>query len=218
MPYVAVKIAQSIDGKTAARNGTSKWISSAPSRKFARSLRSGSDAVIVGINTVLADDPFLLDGKRGPCAFSRVIVDSRLRTPLESNIIKTRNRSPVIIAATGLAPASRIKKFSALDNVKVIKFRARKGRVPLKAMLRRLAREEMVSVFAEGGGELLGSLLDGSLIDEVLVFIAPKVIGGPYSSVKGLGASDISRALDLEDILLARSGDDVFIRGLIRKK
>ena len=216
MPYVTVKLAQSLDGKIAARDGTSKWISSGLSRAFARRLRPGFGAIMVGINTVLNDDPFLIDEKKKGYSLKRVIVDSRLRMPLGSNIIKTRKKSPVIIATTPLAPEARLEKFRGMEGVDLIVTPARGKKVSMKRLLRELARRGVVSILAEGGGELIGSLLDGALIDEAMFFIAPDLIGGPYSSVKGLGVRNISKAVELRGLEVRRSGRDIFVRGFLK--
>ena len=215
LPYVTVKLAQSIDGKIAARDGSSKWISSDVSRKYVRKMRPDFDAIVVGANTAVNDDPFLLDEKRKGYNVSRVVIDSRLRIPLGSNIIKTAERSPVIIATTELAPAGKVKKAQGIKGVEIIKTRSRTRRVPLRAFLSKLAHKGIVNVLVEGGGELVGSLVDEKLVDEVMFFIAPKIIGGGYSSVKGSGAADITKAVELDDIEIKKYGKDIFVRGTI---
>ncbi len=215
LPYVTVKLAQSLDGKIAARDGTSKWISCGASRKYVRKIRHDFDAIVVGCNTVLKDDPFLLDEKRRGYGVSRVIVDTRLRTPLDSHIIRTAEKSPVVIGTTELAPPSRVERFRKISGVEVIVTRSKKSKVSLRSFLARLARKGMVNVLVEGGGELAGSLIDEALVDEAIFFIAPKIIGGSYSSVKGKGVRTISEALELRDVRVKRFGEDVFVRGVI---
>ncbi|RKY42651.1 MAG: bifunctional diaminohydroxyphosphoribosylaminopyrimidine deaminase/5-amino-6-(5-phosphoribosylamino)uracil reductase RibD [Candidatus Makaraimicrobium thalassicum] len=214
LPYVTVKLAQSVDGKIAARDGTSKWISSDTSRNYVRKIRSDFDAIAVGVNTVLKDDPFLFGTKRRGSDVPRIIVDTRLRTPLDSNIVRTADRAPVIIGATELAPRSRVERFRRVRGVEIVVTRSKRSKVSLKVFLARLARKGIVNVLFEGGGELIGSLMDESLVDEVMFFIAPKIIGGSYSSVKGKGAGNIAGVLGLRDVEVRRSGDDIFVRGL----
>ncbi len=214
LPYVTVKLAQSVDGKIAARDGTSKWISSDVSRKYTRGIRSDFDAIIVGSNTARMDDPFLLDEKKRGYDVVRVIVDTRLRTPAVSNIIKTADKAPVLIGTTELAPKSRVERFRRLRGVEVTVTRSKKGRVSMKPFLRELARKGMVNVLVEGGGELVGSLIDESLVDEAMFFISPKIIGGSRSSVKGSGAKSIAEALELRDVEVKEFGGDIYIRGL----
>ncbi|MFC1548740.1 bifunctional diaminohydroxyphosphoribosylaminopyrimidine deaminase/5-amino-6-(5-phosphoribosylamino)uracil reductase RibD [Candidatus Omnitrophota bacterium] len=215
LPYVTVKLAQSVDGKIAARDGSSKWISSKLSRKFVKKIRSEFNAIVVGANTVANDDPFLLDEKRKGYDVSRVVVDTRLRMPFNSNIIKTANRAPVIIGTTELAPDGKIAKFHRVKGVKVIKTKSKRGKVSLKPFLTKLAQEGMVNVLVEGGGGLVGSLIDEGLVDEAMFFISPKIIGGEYASVKGKGVPSIGKALKLDDLEIKRSGEDIFIRGLV---
>ncbi|MEA3489682.1 MAG: bifunctional diaminohydroxyphosphoribosylaminopyrimidine deaminase/5-amino-6-(5-phosphoribosylamino)uracil reductase RibD [Candidatus Omnitrophota bacterium] len=215
IPYVTVKLAQSIDGKIAARDGSSKWISSDQSRKYVRKIRSEFDAIVVGVNTVISDDPFLLDEKKRGYAVARVIMDTRLRTPMDSNIIRTAGKAPVIIGVTGLAPRSRVERFNRTEGVEVIVTRSKEGRVSLKSFLRALAGKGIVNVLVEGGGELAGGLMDDSLVDEVMIFIAPGIIGGTRYSVRGKGIANISEMLKLRDLKVKRFGEDIFVRGLL---
>ncbi len=217
LPYVTVKLAQSMDGKIAARDGSSKWISSAVSRKLVKKMRAGYDAILVGSGTVIKDDPFLLDEKRKGYAVSRVVADTRLRTPFISNIINTARKAPVIIGVTGLAPGEKIKKFSKIKGVRVLKVKSKNKRVSMKSLLSALARDGMVNILVEGGGELVGSLIDDGLVDEVMFFISPKIIGGGCSSIKGKGAPNIAKALDLRELQIKRSGEDIFVRGRVVK-
>ena len=215
LPYITVKLAQSIDGKIAARDGTSKWISSDASRKYTRKIRSDFDAIVVGSNTACKDDPFLLDEKRHGYDVARVIVDTRLKTRIDSNIVKTADKAPVLIGTTELAPRSRVEKFRRIKGVEVVVQRSKKKRVSMKPFLRALARKNMINILVEGGGELVGSLMDESLVDEVMFFIAPRIIGGGYSSVKGKGAGNITEALKLRDVEVKKFSSDIFIRGLM---
>jgi len=215
LPYVTVKLAQSVDGKIAARDGTSKWISSDISRKYVRKIRSDYDAIMVGSNTAVKDDPFLLDEKRRGYDVTRVIVDTRLKLTVDSNIIKTADKAPVIIGTTELAPKSRIEKFRRIEGVEVVVTRSKRAKVSLKAFLRALGRKGIVNILVEGGGELVGGLIDGSLVDEAMFFIAPRIIGGGYSSVKGSGAANIGAAPELRDVEVKNFGRDIFIRGSV---
>ena len=215
LPYVTVKLAQSIDGKIAARDGSSKWISSEASRRYVGKMRRRFDAVMVGINTVLKDDPFLLDEKRRGYRTSRVVLDTRLRIPVSSNIVQTADRSPVIIGTTKLAGTAKRERLRRLPGVEVLVTRQKGKKVSLKPFLRALGRKNFVNILVEGGGELAGSLLDEGLIDEVLFFVAPKLIGGGYSSVKGKGAENIMSVPELDNLEVKRSGSDILIRGTV---
>jgi diaminohydroxyphosphoribosylaminopyrimidine deaminase/5-amino-6-(5-phosphoribosylamino)uracil reductase len=215
LPYVTLKLAQSVDGKIAARDGSSKWITSGASRKFVKKFRSDFDAIAVGINTVLKDDPLLL-GKTGRGKrIKRVILDSRLRIPLDSRIIKTAAKHPVIIATTGLAPRSRVKKLRGMKGVDLVEVKSKEKKVPIRPFLRKLAQKGIVNLLVEGGGELAGSFLDEGMANEAMFFIAPKIIGGGFASVKGRGVRNIGSAVILNNIEMKRFGPDIFIKGTL---
>ena len=206
LPYVTLKLAQSADGKTSAKDGSSKWITSKASRDYAKNLRSNFDAIIVGVNTAVNDNPLLLgEGRRGK-QIIRVVVDSRLRTSLDSKLIRTAAVSPVIIATTELAPRGRLKKFSGLKGVEIMETKSKKKKVPLKPFLKKLAQKGIVDSLVEGGGQLAASFMDEGLVDEVMFFIAPKIISG---------AKTITSAMDLRNTKMKKIGSDILLRGLV---
>ncbi len=216
LPYITIKLAQSLDGKIAARDGTSKWITSARTRKFVRRMRSSFNAIAVGVNTVIKDNPLLLGhgGEGSRYNPTRVIVDTRLRIPAGSNIIKTASAAaPVIIGTTELAGKKTVEKFKRFENVEVIVTRSKKARVSLRSFFAKLAEKGIVNVLVEGGGEFAGSLIDESLADEIMFFVAPSVIGGVCSSVRGKGARNITEALTLKNMCVKRFGEDLLIHG-----
>ncbi len=217
MPYVTVKLAQSLDGKIAARDGTSKWISSLESRRYVKKIRSRVDAVMVGINTVLNDDPTLKAQKRSGKKVVRIVLDSKLRTPERSRLVVTADSLPLILATTSEAPSKKIKSLSRKNGVEVIVAKADKGKVGLKDLFRDLAKRGIVSILSEGGGELAGSLFDGKFASEVIFFVAPKILGGKKVSVAGQGASNISDAIILRDKEVFTSGGDVVVRAKVGK-
>jgi len=213
LPYVTVKLAQSLDGKIAARDGSSKWITSARTRGYVKKMRMNFNAVVVGANTACQDDPFLLGpGKRG-YATARVVVDSTLRIPFSANLIKTSHKAPVIIVTTERALPRKVERFRKISGVDVIVTKSRGGRVPLKYFLKELGRRGIVNVLIEGGGSLAGALLAEKLIDEWMFFIAPKILGGSCDSVKWKGAESIKKAVELKDIRVESFGEDILIRG-----
>lgn len=216
-PYMTLKLAQSLDGKIAASDGTSKWISSRVSRASVKKMRASFDAVMTGINTVVEDDPFLLAAPQKARNTARVIVDSRLRISTRSNVIKTAGVSPVIIATTVHAPGKKVRAIKALRDVEVITVKSSGRRVDLGCFLGKLAERGIVNVLVEGGAELAGSLMDEGLIDEVIFFIAPKILGGAMTSLRGKGASSIDRAVRLDNIEVGTSGGDVLIKGTVRR-
>ena len=215
LPYVTVKLAQSLDGKIAARDYSSKWITSPEARKLVKKMRSKFNAIMVGSNTVSKDDPFLLDEKRRSSKVMRVVVDSRLKIPIDSNLVKTRNKAPLVIGTTELASRNKEARLRKMDNIDIIRMGSKEGRVPLKTLLKSLAARGAVNILVEGGGRLVGSLMDGRLVDEVLFFISPKIIGGSFSSIMGRGAANIREAVRLENIKMRKIGGDILVRGRV---
>lgn len=212
MPYVTLKIAESLDGKIATKTGDSRWITDTDSRVYVHKLRSRADAVMVGVNTVIKDDPLLLPGAAGlklPC---RIVVDSSLKTPPGARIFSRVKESPVILAASRKASAGRIAKFRKIG-AHVIVVRLKEDRIDLKELLRRLGDMGITDILAEGGSELGASLIEERLVDRLLFFIAPKIIGGRAAvpSIGGRGAAGMKSAVSLRDIRLKRFSKDILI-------
>lgn len=212
-PFVTVKSAASLDGKIATRCGESKWITSKASRAYAHSLRRYYDAIAVGINTVLKDDPCL-----EPCnsnhRFVKIIVDSDLKIPLTARLLKTKSK--VIIAAVRKNEAK--EKQLIKRGVEVFYTRKSSSRVDLKELLKKLNVLKIRNILVEGGAELVGSFLDEHLVDKALFFIAPKIIGGrrALSAVGGEGIKELDHAVCLKDFKIQRIKDDIFIEGYLK--
>ena len=217
LPFVTLKFASSLDGKIATFSGESQWISCAESRKYAHHLRDINDAILVGIGTVLADNPSLttrlVEGKNPV----RVIVDSNARIPLDSKVV-TDKSARTIIAVTENAPAEKISKLKARD-AEII-FCGGEKRVDLKILMEKLAELEITSVLVEGGGTIHFAMLKSGLADKILAFIAPKIIGGAKSltSVEGLGFEKLAEAVDLSNFTAEKIGEDFLLSGYIREK
>lgn len=209
LPFVTVKAATSLDGRIATRAGDSKWITDGEARQRARSLRAQHQAVLVGINTVLADDPDLGVHRRGAPQPWRVVLDSRLRIPPAARLVRS-GRS--IIATTFAAPVVRRR---ALELAGAVVWTFGGTQVPVVRLLRRLAEGGILSVMVEGGGEVLGSFFDARLVDRVFWFIAPLVIGSAAAraSVAGRGARYLSSAHRLKGASIERVGDCWLARG-----
>lgn len=175
-PFVLLKAALTLDGRIATAAGESRWITSPAQRRAARGLRRLHDAVLVGIGTVIADDPLLLPepGLRRP--FRRVVLDSRLRLPPGSRLARSARRAPVI-ALVARAPAGRRRRLEALG-VEVVECASRAWRVNPGAALQALRERGVSSVMVEGGSEVLGSFLAARLVDQVALFRAPLLLGG----------------------------------------
>ena len=218
MPLVTTKFAMSLDGKIATRTGDSKWITSEESRRYVHTLRAQSDAIMVGIGTVLADDPQLTardsDGAPLPRQPLRVIVDSSGRLPPDAVLLRQPGRTLVFVSDEAEARQSGLESSRA----ELIVAPGNDGRVDLLAMLSELGRRQITSLLVEGGGALLGSLFDERLVDKVIGFIAPVIIGGSTapSPVSGSGVERIADAMRLNGVRIEHFGDDVAIMGNVR--
>jgi diaminohydroxyphosphoribosylaminopyrimidine deaminase/5-amino-6-(5-phosphoribosylamino)uracil reductase len=223
LPFVTVKFAMSLDGKIATRTGDSKWISNEESREYVHQLRRVADAIMVGVNTILVDDPLLtvrhgLEQAGVQEKPIRVVVDSKAHTPPTAQVFKQPGR--IIVAVTPAAPTSNIKELEKAG-AEVLELPSREGFIDIEALLVELGKREITSVLVEGGGTLLGSFFEPfefyekCLVDKVIAFIAPVIIGGRDAklAVGGKGAERITDALRLSRVKVERFGDDVMICG-----
>lgn len=230
-PFVVMKTAMTLDGKIAATSGDSKWVTGEEARLMVHRLRDRYDAIMVGIGTVLTDDPALttrLPEAKGRDPI-RVIVDSRARLPLESRVItqlpqrvvtdKTTNTSmaPTIIATTNLAPQAKLK---ALEKAGawIMVTPAKDGQVDLAKLMEQLAAEGITGILLEGGSQLNASALETGIVDKVISFIAPKIIGGREAPgpVGGVGITKMNQAIQLSNIAVEQIGQDIIIEGYIK--
>ena len=197
LPLVTLKFAQTLDGRIATATGKSQWLSSEKFRRLAHQLRATNDAVMAGIGTVLADDPQLtvrLVRGRQP---TRIILDSRLRIPLEARVIKSRELAPVIIATT---PRADEKKISLLRNKGIevlVIYEDETGGVDLKELLKTLGERGISSVLVEGGAGVITSLLRQNLVDKVITAIAPRIMGKGIEAVGELNLREVNQTLAL---------------------
>jgi len=216
MPYVTVKVAQSLDGKIATKTGDSKWITSDKSRLQAHRLRQGYDAVMVGVNTILRDNP-KLDAWFSKSQPAKIVVDSQLSTRQDANIFS--KGASVIIATLSSAPGQETQNRQALGGkARILEVKEDAGQINLRDMLKKLAQMEISNILVEGGGTLIGSLIDKGLVDKIMIFISPKIIGGKdaISSVMGEGISRIDKSVRVKDAKVKRIGEDIFIEGYIK--
>ncbi len=217
-PFVLAKYAMTLDGKVAARTGDSRWVTGPAARAYVHRLRAQVDAVVVGVGTVLADDPALTARPEefgGPPPTRqplRVVVDSRGRTPPAARVLD--GTAPTLIAATPLADPEKLEAFKA-RGAEVLILPAAGGRVDLEALMAELGRRQVAWLLVEGGGRLLGSLFDLGLIDRVLAFVAPKLIGGAEAPgpVGGSGRPRMADAVRLEGVEIERLGEDLLVSG-----
>ena len=209
-PFVALKFAASLDGKLATRFGDSHWITNEAARAHARKLRGRFQAVLVGITTVLRDDPHLGVRTRGKNDPVRIILDPHLRIPLSARVLRDSN----VIIATSRVASRRKKRILEKYGITVLTFRGK--RIPLRALLATLRKMNIVSVLVEGGGEVLGSFIDEKLCDRAYVYLASILIGGKDAiAIAGRGARRIEDALQLKDVSVTRFGDNTLISGSI---
>ena len=214
-PLVTAKFAMSLDGKIATRAGDSKWITGEESRRYVHELRARSDAIMAGIGTVIADDPQLTarrpDGTPLPRQPLRVVVDSTRRIPLEATLL--RQPGETLIAASGGSEEKLAHLEEAGAEVQTLS--APDGRVDLLVLFTELGDRGVTSVFVEGGATLLGSLFDAGLVDRVVAFVAPVIIGGDsaLSPVGGTGVDLMADALRLSDVQIETFGEDVAVTG-----
>ncbi len=196
LPYVILKMAQSLDGKIAARTGESRWISSQPARRFVHQLRGQADAILVGKNTALQDDPALLGGEGGTKPW-RVVLDSHLQVSRASRIFKGSQLTLVAISERDL---NRLPENSKQRGIIFLPVPEKKGRLELRVLFRKLAEMGVQTLLVEGGGEVAWSLLQERLVDRLIWIVAPKILGGrgTKTSVEGEGIDQLTKAFSLE--------------------
>lgn len=218
-PFVILKAAASLDGRVAAESGDSQWITNEKSREYVHQLRSAVDAVLVGIGTVNKDDPKLtcrLKNRKGKDPI-RIVVDSTLSISPKAKVLNLNSQALTIIATTPKAP---LKKRALIEKkgARVLVIPS-KDRVDLRLLMEILGKEEITSVLIEGGSEINTSALHSGIVDKVLFFYAPKIIGGKQAPlmVGGKGIARVKDALVLHNITTQRFSDDVMIEGYIKK-
>lgn len=216
LPLVTVKVGQSLDGRIATYSGDSKWITSDKSRAYAHKIRKDYAAIMVGVNTVMRDNPRLNAwfSKQQPI---KIIVDSNLSTPENANIFA--DNSQVIIITLPSRPGQETDNRKRLfEKAKVIEVKEKFGQINLRDALRKLSRLKIADILVEGGGTLIGSLFDEKLVDKVLFFISPKIIGGKdaVSSVMGKGVKRVDQAIKLRDIKFKHFAEELLVQANIK--
>lgn len=214
-PLVTLKVAMSLDGKISSWDRSSRWITGEEARREGHRLRGESDAVAVGIETVLADDPELtvrLD-PAWPREPYRVVVDSRGRTPLTARVLASGRPERTLIAVTPAAAAERVEALEA-RGARVLRLPSRDGRVDLSALLAELAEREVTALLLEGGGELNAAFLEAGLVDRVRVFMAPILLGGRQAPTPVAGSGrGLKEAFRLSGMRVRPVGMDLLIEG-----
>ncbi len=218
-PFVVCKMAMSLDGKIATVSGESKYITHPQSREWVHRLRSELDAVMVGINTVIKDDPLLtvrLENQSGRNPH-RVIIDSTLRIPLEARVLDKDPVAKTLIFTLESAPVEKRKHLEAQGALVFSVKKNDQGKVLLRSVLEQLGQMEISSLLIEGGAEINASAFQENLVDKVICFIAPKIIGGRNAPtpVGGKGILKLSEAIPLYEVQARMLGEDVMIEGYV---
>jgi diaminohydroxyphosphoribosylaminopyrimidine deaminase / 5-amino-6-(5-phosphoribosylamino)uracil reductase len=215
-PWIIAKWAMSLDGKMATASGESRWISNEKSRAVVHKIRGRMDAIIVGRETALRDDPLLTARPPGMRTALRVVLDTRASLSSESQLVRTANQIPVLVAVGKQAPSSNRRQLQDAG-CEVFECQGETHIDRLHSLLEELGRRRMTNVLVEGGGKVLGSLLDARQIDEVHVFIAPKLIGGSGAGAPftGVGIVQMAYVLCIDTPVVENLGGDVYIHGRV---
>jgi diaminohydroxyphosphoribosylaminopyrimidine deaminase/5-amino-6-(5-phosphoribosylamino)uracil reductase len=217
IPFVILKVASTLDGKIATRNGDSKWITGEVSRRFVHRLRDQADGVLVGIGTILKDDPLLTARVRGAHVPYRIVLDSRLRIP-EGAKVFGRDPSRVILVTTNRGPREKVERLRG-RGARVLLVDSNQGRVDLKACLKGLAGMGIMTLLVEGGSQVNGSFLEEKAVDKFYLFFAPSWMGDrkAVGIFGGEGMRDLRETTGLEGVRVRRSGMDFLLEGYVAK-
>ena len=217
-PFIVLKAAMTLDGKIATATGQSKWITNETSRAYGYKLRDIYDGIMVGINTVIEDNPMLtarVDGGKNPI---RIVVDSSLRIDINANVVQDKS-AKTIVATTDKADKDKILKLQAQDIDVIVVDKDENDKVDIEKLLDILGQQNICSILVEGGATLSGSFVAKKLVDKVYFFIAPKIIGGKEAKtpVAGTGILNLQEALALKDIQIEKLEEDILIIGRVDK-
>ncbi len=216
-PFVILKAGATLDGKLATRQGDSKWITGETSRGFVHRLRNQVDGVVVGIGTVLKDDPMLTARVKGGRDPYRIIFDSRLRIPEEAKVINLAP-SKTIIATTEMAPREKRERLER-KGVRILVMDSEAGRVDIGSTLMKLGEMGLTSLLLEGGSRLNGAFLDRGLVDKIVLFLSPKIIGDAHAPgiFGGEGTLDLAQAISVTELKVRKMGEDILIEGYLSR-
>ena len=211
-PFVVLKYAMTLDGKIAACTGHSRWVTGETARAHVHETRNWLSAILVGVGTVLADDPLLtcrMEGGRNPV---RIVCDSHLRTPLTSQLIRTAKEAPTLLAAVERGETAEELEEAGAE---ILLCKEKEGKVDLADLMTKLGARGIDSVLLEGGGELAFSALEAGVVHRVQAYISPKLVGGRTAKTPlgGAGFPTMDRAVRLEHLTLTRLGDDILMEG-----
>ncbi|MCD7974927.1 MAG: bifunctional diaminohydroxyphosphoribosylaminopyrimidine deaminase/5-amino-6-(5-phosphoribosylamino)uracil reductase RibD [Phascolarctobacterium sp.] len=217
-PFVTLKYAMTLDGKIASFTGDSKWITVEDTRSFAHKLRKSHDAVLVGIGTVLADNPLLttrmIPGKNP----LRIVLDADLKVPLDANVLN--NDAATLIVSGQHVDKRKLSRLRKMRNVVVLQMEADDGIIPVKSLMDALGETEITSILVEGGSAVLGSFKDAGAVNRVCAFVAPKILGGKraLTPLGGKGADKISDSIRLTDMEYKIFTEDILLTGRVKEE
>lgn len=216
-PFVILKIAATLDGRIAAPDGSSQWITGEKTRRFVHQLRSEVDAVVIGIGTLLVDDPMLTTRIKGGTDPLRIVLDSRLQVPPSARLFHTPSKAPTVIVTTPKASSEKSRMIQALG-ADVWTMPEQGGRVDLSAFIKRLSEEKIVSLMVEGGSQIAGAFLREGYVNKILFFLGAKLMGGEDAQAifSGRGASTLAEAIALKNVRHQRMGDDLLVEGYLQ--
>jgi diaminohydroxyphosphoribosylaminopyrimidine deaminase / 5-amino-6-(5-phosphoribosylamino)uracil reductase len=221
LPFVTLKAGMTLDGKIAAGDGHSKWITSQDSRMRAQQLRFENDALLVGIRTVLQDDPWLTDrsGQTRRRSLTRVILDSNLSFPLQSNVASSRQEGAILVFCSEEYEPERRCRLEGIG-IEVIPVAASGQHLPIATVLNELGRREITSLLIEGGAEVNFSSLRSHAVDKIIFFVAPRILGGRRAVpvVGGEGFPDLNRSLSLAFTAVEQVGSDLMVEAYVRRE
>jgi len=214
MPFVTIKTAMSLDGKIATRQGDSQWISGVESRNFVHELRNQNDAILVGTNTILKDNPQLTCRlKKGQGNHpARIILDQKNKVPLKAKVFANSKTQQVIyVCGSGLTP--KREKFFASGNIEILKVKTQKSGFDLKHLMKLLVQRDLTSVLIEGGSEINSSALTAGIVDRIFAFISPILVGGQQAPgpIGGKGVAKIAKAMKLKNMRVVQMGKDLMV-------
>jgi diaminohydroxyphosphoribosylaminopyrimidine deaminase / 5-amino-6-(5-phosphoribosylamino)uracil reductase len=215
-PFVIAKTAMTLDGWTATSTGHSRWVTNERSRQWVHRLRNQVDGILVGVGTVMADDPLLntrLKKGRGKDPV-RIVVDTNLRIPMNARVLGHSSGSETLIAVSDDVPSRRLKHLER-EGVSFLMCPKKEGRIDLRALMNMLGKKSITSVLLEGGATLMGAMIREKLVDKFCIFKAPKILGGSDGRpmVLGPGPTRMDQSVPLKDVQVRRFGEDLLITG-----
>lgn len=213
IPFVTVKFAQTLDGRIATQTGHSRWISSERTLTLAHKMRSIHDAIMVGVGTVIRDNPQLTVRRTKGKTPLRIILDSHLRIPLSSHILNDSYARNTLIATTSVADKKKIKQVENKGIRIVLVGQDKYGRVSLPQLLKKLGEVSISSLMVEGGGQVITSFIRERLVDKLVIVIAPKIIGQGITWIGDLGLEKMGEALKFSKCRFRKVGDDIVFEG-----